>query len=94
MRAVLITGVAQYLNLQRTHKQVTAENETLKKENTELKDKWGKIKQASTSRLSESQASPNPAPPKPDSQINTRTSDALDSLAQQVMAERQRVGQS
>jgi hypothetical protein len=94
MRAVLITGVAQYLNLQRTHKQVTAENETLKKENTELKDKWGKIKQASTSRLSESQASPNPAPPKPDTQINTRTSDALDNLAQQVMAERQRVGQS
>lgn len=93
MRAVLITGLAQLMNLQREHAALVAKNTATEKERDEYKTKWEGVKKASSSRL------PNTAAPSggiqqkttaPD--VHQRAGDALDALAKQVMEKRAAAG--
>jgi len=92
MRATLITGVAQLFNLQREHARTVAELDTTKKSLEETLAKWEKVKASGRSRLPESSALPGSKPvvKKVDNDVSIRTPDALDAIAQQVMAERAR----
>lgn len=95
MRATLITGVAQLFNLQRVHAKTVADLEAKSKALDEVTAKWEKVKASGRSRLPESSAPVGAAAApvaKPTTDVHTRTSDALDSIAQQVMAERARTG--
>lgn len=94
MRAILLTGTAQLFHLQREHASTEAQLAAVIKELAETKAQWEKVKAASTTRLRESAANPGATiPPKPASeQVNVRPGDALDALAQQVMATRAAAG--
>jgi hypothetical protein len=95
MRATLITGVVQLFNLQRIHAKTVAELASIKKERDEATAKWEKVKASGRSRLPESSASPNAAPPQvKKATLDTRTPDALDAIAKQIMDERARAGTS
>jgi hypothetical protein len=90
MRAILITGMAQLFNLQRTHELTVKELTAAKKSLDDLTTKWNKVKDSSTSRLRES-AAPAGGIAKvvpSEQQVNVRAGDALDSLAKQVMETR------
>jgi hypothetical protein len=92
MRAILLTGMAQLLYLQRAHAGVTAELEAEKKKLTEATEKLDKIAKSGT-RLRESAAPPTPGTnvTKKDSDIfHKKAGDALDDIAKQVMDERSR----
>jgi hypothetical protein len=92
MRAILLTGMAQLLYLQRAHAGVTAELESEKKKLTEANEKLDKIAKSGT-RLRESAAPPTPGTnvTKKDSDIfHKKAGDALDDIAKQVMDERSR----
>ncbi len=94
MRAVLVAGMAQLFNLKREHAALKAESAAAVKERDELKAKFEKVKQSATTRLREGSAPAEgvrPAAPKPVG-AHTRTGDAVDELAKQVMAERQAKG--
>ena len=89
MKAVLVTGMAQLFNLQRQVPALKAELETTKKSLSDITAKWEAMKNSSRSRLNESAAPAagiTQAPSGPD--INARASDALDTLARQVMEKR------
>jgi hypothetical protein len=93
MRATLITGVVQLFNLQRVQAKTAAELAAKSKALEEMTAKWEKVKASGRSRLPESSASPNAQPAaKPKQDIHIRTTDALDSIAKQVMDERARAG--
>jgi hypothetical protein len=90
MRAILLTGFAQMCHLQNANKAQAAELTTTKAALAEAQGLLDRIKNSSTSRLRESGAPPNaqPAPPPKQNEFTTRPADALDALAQQVMAQR------
>jgi hypothetical protein len=94
MRATLITGVVQLFNLQRVHAKTVADLAAKSKALDEVTAKWEKVKASGRSRLPESSAAPGaPAPqPKKGVDVNTRSTDALDSIAKQIMEERARTG--
>jgi hypothetical protein len=94
MRAVLVAGMAQLFNLQREHASLKAQLESAVKERDALSTKMEKIKASATTRLRES-AAPGEGvrqPAKPAVGVKTRTEDAVDALARQVMEERQAKG--
>lgn len=90
MKATMLTAVAQLFNLQELHKNLKEAHAKLEKEAVELRTFKDKIKGATRSRLPESQApaSGAAAVQKPVNQFNTPTTEGLDALARQVMAER------
>lgn len=91
MRAVLITGMAQLFHTQRVNASLTAKLASTEKTLTELQAKHAKVVSASRSRLNESNAPTNTPPPQvKTNQFTTPAGDALDSIAKQVMEERQR----
>lgn len=88
MRAILLVGMAQLFNLQRTSAADKKALESITKERDELKAKWDKVKESST-RLRETAAPSGGIPtPKPKDNFNTHASTALDDIAKQVMQER------
>jgi uncharacterized membrane protein len=92
MRAILLIGMAQLFNLQRENKGTVAKLAAVEKELAETKEKWEKVKNASTSRLRESAAPASGGAPKPKTvaELATQnTGDALDAIAKQVMEKRQ-----
>lgn len=93
MRAILLTGMAQLLNLQRTHKAATAQIAELQKQITEANDKLAKYTKAGSTRLRESAVAPGTKPPekKNDADIFTkRAADSLDDIAKGIREERAR----
>jgi hypothetical protein len=90
MRAILMAGYAKMRNLQRVSDTQATEITTLKTQLQEANTKLEGIKKSATTRLRESGASATglPATPKASSQFTTPATDALDSLARQVMEER------
>lgn len=91
MRAILLVGMAQLFNLQRTNAGTVKELDAAKKELAEVKEKWDAIRKASTSRLRESAADSKGGAVKPvpaSEQVNLHSGDALDALAKQVMEKR------
>jgi hypothetical protein len=93
MRAVMLTGMAQLFYLQRKHDQTLAEKTGLEKQVAELSEKLDRFKKASLNRIKEGGAAPGAEAKieKKEGQLNVHTGDALDTLAKQVMEERQRV---
>lgn len=90
MRAILIAGYAQLVNLQRVHEAAKTSLAAAEKARDEAVAKLDKIKNSSRSRLAEGAA---PADgrlpqPKPADTFNTRPGDALDQLAKQVAEQR------
>jgi len=93
MRATLITGVVQLFNLQRQHAKLVAEKTVLAKSLEDVTAKWEKVKASGRSRLPESSAAPGaPAPQKPKTDVNARTSDVLDAIGKQIMDARAAAG--
>lgn len=94
MRAVLIAGLAQLFNLQREHKSTKASLAATEKERDTILAKLEKIKSSATTRLREGAAPAEGVrqPAKPAVTTSTRTQDAVDALARQVMEERQAKG--
>jgi hypothetical protein len=90
MRAIMLAATAQLLNLQRVHASVKTENDSLKKQLTEVTEKLDKLKNASVSRLRENQGQGGKVPVKKPEQFNTHAGDALDQIRDQVMQERER----
>lgn len=91
MRAILLAGTAQLLNLQRVHSSTKAENETLKKQLSEVTEKLDKLKNASVSRLRENQGrNDGKVIPKKDDNFTTTAGESLDRIRDQVMQERER----
>lgn len=91
MRAILMIATAQLLQLQRTHASAATKLAQLEKENKELTEKLDKFKNASVSRLRESQANANgKTPVVAPATINTHTGDAVDKIRDQIMQERAR----
>jgi len=90
MRALMIAGMAQLMLERRVSAADKLENVTLKKENTELKDKLARFKDASVSRLRETAAPSDGKVPKANEATdwNKPTVVALDDIARQVMEER------
>jgi len=91
MRAILLTGMAQLLNLQRVHEGMAAENKTLKAEVAKLTEQVNKFKTGSTTRLRENAAAPGAGgtpEPKPADMVNMRPSDALDAIAKSISEQR------
>lgn len=93
MRAILLTAMAQFLNIQRVHESLkTKSAATEARLNEELKtatDTIARFKKASTSRLSSSGAPPGgrtaDQQPKPGDIFTTKPSDALDSIAKDIL---------
>lgn len=95
MRAILLVGMVQLFNLQRTNAVTVKELDAAKKQLAEVTEKWDNIRKASTSRLRESAAPANGLPTKstPSSeQVNVHSGDALDAIAKQVMEKRAAAG--
>lgn len=94
MRAILLTGYAQMCNLQGVTKSQTAQIEALTKQLADIIKKYEAVKSSSTSRLRESSAPSGGTllQSKPSAQFNTLAADALDSIAKQVMQEREARG--
>lgn len=90
MRATLLASVAQLFNFQNEHKALKDRFEKLEAEAKELREFKGKFKNATRSRLPESQAPSAGAASlqKPTNLFNTGAADGLDAIAKQVMAER------
>lgn len=90
MKATMLTAVAQLFNLQEVHKALKAAHATIEKEVAELRTFKEKMKNATRSRLPESQApaSGSASVQKPVNIFNTNAGDALDAAARQVTAER------
>jgi hypothetical protein len=100
MRAIMLAGMAQLLHLQRVRASEKAAAEVtkksfddqlgaLKKERDEIKAKLDKFTNASVGRLREGGAPPGGRTEKPATvNLETRTVDALDDIAAQVMQER------
>jgi hypothetical protein len=89
MRAILLVGMAQLFQLQRTHSETKSRLDTAEKSLKEVTEKWEKIKSSSTSRLRESAApSGGTASVKPKDSFTTHATDALDAIAKQVMEAR------
>lgn len=99
MRAIMLTGMAQLLYLQRVHDSVKQSLEAESKSHEETKKllaeataKIEKFKSASTSRLRESAAPPNGKLPEVKKDVDFRpASQAIDDIAKQISEERQRV---
>lgn len=90
MKATLLAGVAQLFNLQGAHAALKESHEKLSKEVEELRAFKDKVKNASRSRVPESQA-PRAGAATLQKQTNIFTTPAtsgLDAIAAQVMAER------
>jgi hypothetical protein len=88
MRAIMLTGMAQLLYLQRVHEAALAKSAALEKQVGELTKQIDGYKKASTSRLRESGAPPTPSSVpgvKPIDPFNTRAVDALDRIRDQVV---------
>jgi hypothetical protein len=90
MKATLLASAAQLFNLQGVHKTLKESFEKLEAEAKELREFKGKFRNATRSRLPESQAPSAGAASlqKPVNQFNTGAADGLDAIAKQVMAER------
>jgi hypothetical protein len=82
--------MAQLFNLQRQHASMKASLEAAVKERDSLTEKLAKIKASATTRLREGSAPAEGVrqPAKPAIGVKTRTEDAVDALARQVMEER------
>jgi len=90
MRAILITGMAQLFNTQREKARVDSQLATVTKELETLQAKWDKVVKSSKSRLNESGASTTAVPQQKKVDHTTPAGDALDTIARQVMEERER----
>jgi hypothetical protein len=89
MRAILLVGMAQLFQLQRTHSATASKLEAAEKALKETTEKWEKVKNASRSRSHESAAPSGGTPQiKPKDSFTTHAGDALDSIAKQVMEAR------
>ena len=95
MKATLLVSVAQLFNLQGAHKALKESFDKLETEAKELREFKSKFKNATRSRLPESQAPSSGLAPlqKPVNQFTTSAADGIDALAKQVMAERAAKGQ-
>jgi len=92
MRAIMLTGMAQLFNLQRVHKAVSAENESLKTQLAESQALVERLKAPSRSRLPESGAPAGKVEtPKPKDNFDLRAGDALDAIRNKVVEERSKV---
>lgn len=95
MRAIMLTGMAQLIYLQRVHESAKAELTATKKELVEAKIQLEKFTGASVSRLRETGARPGgniAAAPKEN--WNSHAGDALDAIARQITEERARKASS
>jgi hypothetical protein len=92
MRAIMLTGMAQLIYLQKVHDGSLKEIEGLKKSLADITAKYDKLRQGSTTRLRESLEIPGnkATTPAPKDQFNTPAGDALDNLRKQVTEERER----
>lgn len=91
MRAIMIAGMAQLFYLQKIDAGKTAQIATLEKSLAEATAKLDKFKQGSVTRIRESNASPNAAPPVQKKDDFTQSAgEALDALRKQVTEERER----
>lgn len=90
MRAILITGMAQLFNTQREKERTDARLSAVTKELEVLQGKWEKVVKSSKTRLSESGASTTTVPQPKKIDHTVPAGDALDSIARQVMEERER----
>ena len=89
MRAILVAGFAQLLQLQREHAKSDAKLKTAEATIADLTGKLDRFTKASTPRLRESAAAPSGGvPPKKADNLTISGSDALDAIAAQVMAQR------
>lgn len=90
MRAILIAGMAQLFHLQRRVPALEGKLSETEKKLTEVQEKWEAMKNASRSRLSESQAPPGGGTPaaKTGLDLSQRPGDALDDIARDVMEKR------
>jgi hypothetical protein len=90
MKATLLVSAAQLFNLQSVHKALKDSFSAMEKEVKELREFKAKLKNATRSRLQESQAPSSGAASmqKPVNQFNTGAADGLDAIAKQVMQER------
>jgi len=100
MRAILLTAMAQFLNIQRVHESLKTKSAATEARLTEeLKtatDKLSRFKGASISRLSGSGAAPGgktaDQQPKPGDIFTTKTADSLDNIAQSIIAAKAAAG--
>lgn len=94
MRAIMLAGMAQLFRLQAIHPSVVAERDALKKANEELQGKYDKLRNASVSRLRESNAPTGgkmtEVKPKESDQFTKSAAESLDDLRKQVTEERER----
>ncbi len=89
MRGILVAGMAQLFNLQRRVPALEAQLAAAQKASEDAVAKYGAIRNASKSRLSESQApSGGITNLKKDTDINQRPGDALDAIAKRISEER------
>lgn len=89
MRAILLAGMGQLLNLQRVDANKTAKLAAVEKELSEANAKLEKIKSASRSRLPNSAAPvTSKAPEVKKDDFSTPTVDALENIRKQIHAER------
>ena len=92
MRSILLAGMAQLLHLQNVRVGEKSKFDAATKELAEVKAKLEKYTKASTSRIRETGASPNPrtdtAPKTPD--LEMHTGDALDNIAKAIAEKRAR----
>lgn len=90
MKAILVTGMAQLFHLQRRVPALEAKLAAATKAATEATAKYDAIRNASRSRLPESQAPAGGIPDlgKKNADVNARPGDALDAIAKQVMEQR------
>lgn len=93
-RAVMIAATAQAVWLNQELTTVTARTAALEKENAELKEKLGKVKQASVGRFQNgagaASSKPTEIKQKESDIFEKRAGDALDDLAKSVIEERSR----
>jgi hypothetical protein len=90
MRATLLIGMIQLFNLQRVHEATSAKLQAAEKALAEATEKLGRFNKASTTRLRDTNSPPSGSLPKPEKKDNfdVRASDALDSIAKQIMEEK------
>lgn len=89
MRAILLAGMGQLLNLQRVDAAKTKELADVRKQLSEATEKLEKIKSASRSRLPESSAPKNAKPPEPKKdEFGTHAGDAIENIRKQILQEK------
>lgn len=93
MRAILITGMAQLFRLQKIVPALEAKLASTQKSLEETQAKWESMKNASRSRLTESQAPAGGGlPQKTGVDLNQRPGDALDAIARDIAEKRNAAG--